>query len=115
MSSQARRTAESAEIARRVAASGIPPALHDRMEVIDVPGYTRNDKLGIAREFLVPKQLSAHGLTDERLDFTPEGIACLVDNYTHEAGVRGLEREIMTNKHVGQATLSLSSPHEVDV
>src|SRR3954463_1517360 len=73
---------------------GIPPALYDRMEVIEVPGYTRTDKLGIAREFLVPKQLSAHGLTDERLEFTPGGIATLVDNYTHEAGVRGLEREI---------------------
>ena len=73
---------------------GIPPALYDRMEVIDVPGYTRTDKLGIAREFLVPKQLSAHGLTDERLEFTGEGIATLVDHYTSEAGVRSLEREI---------------------
>jgi len=73
---------------------GIPPALYDRMEVIEVPGYTRSDKLGIAREFLVPKQLSAHGLTDERLEFTHEGIASLVDHYTYEAGVRGLEREI---------------------
>ncbi len=73
---------------------GIPAPLMDRMEVIEVPGYTRSDKLGIAREFLVPKQLSAHGLTDERLDFTAEGIATLVDHYTAEAGVRGLEREI---------------------
>jgi len=73
---------------------GIPPALFDRMEFIEVPGYTRTDKLGIAKEFLVPKQLSAHGLTDERLEFTEQGIATLVDNYTHEAGVRGLEREI---------------------
>src|SRR6185436_18823598 len=73
---------------------GIPPALHDRMEVIEVPGYTRSDKLGIAREFLVPKQLSAHGLTDERLEFPESGIACIVDHYTREAGVRGLEREI---------------------
>jgi ATP-dependent Lon protease len=73
---------------------GIPPALHDRMEVIEVPGYTRSDKMGIAREFLVPKQLSAHGLTDERLEFTGEGIATLVDHYTREAGVRSLEREI---------------------
>jgi ATP-dependent Lon protease len=73
---------------------GIPGPLMDRMEVIEVPGYTRTDKLGIAREFLVPKQLSAHGLTDERLDFTPEGVATIVDYYTREAGVRGLEREI---------------------
>jgi ATP-dependent Lon protease len=73
---------------------GIPPALADRMEIIEVPGYTRSDKLGIAREFLVPKQLSSHGLTDERLDFTPEGVATIIDSYTAEAGVRGLEREI---------------------
>jgi ATP-dependent Lon protease len=73
---------------------GIPAPLFDRMEVIEVPGYTRSDKLGIAREFLVPKQLSAHGLTDERLLFTNEGIATIVDHYTKEAGVRGLEREI---------------------
>ena len=73
---------------------GIPPALYDRMEVIEVPGYTRTDKLGIAREFLVPKQLSAHGLTDERLEFPKEGIESLVDHYTREAGVRSLEREI---------------------
>jgi ATP-dependent Lon protease len=73
---------------------GIPSPLMDRMEVIEVPGYTRNDKLGIGREFLVPKQLSAHGLTDERLDFTADGLASIVDYYTHEAGVRGLEREI---------------------
>src|SRR6185436_10100687 len=73
---------------------GIPPALFDRMEVIEVPGYTRTDKLGIAREFLVPKQLSAHGLTDERLAFTESGVAALVDHYTREAGVRGMEREI---------------------
>jgi ATP-dependent Lon protease len=73
---------------------GIPPALYDRMEVIEVPGYTRTDKLGIAREFLVPKQLSAHGLTDERLEFAASGIATLVDHYTREAGVRNLEREI---------------------
>ncbi|HEY8039746.1 MAG TPA: endopeptidase La [Polyangiaceae bacterium] len=72
----------------------IPPALWDRMEVIDCPGYTRAEKLSIAREFLCPKQLSAHGLTDERLDFAPEGLEKIIDSYTREAGVRGLEREI---------------------
>src|SRR3954452_21786200 len=72
----------------------IPPPLLDRMEVIEVSGYTRNEKLNIAREFLVPKQLSEHGLTDERLEFTNEGISSLIDHYTKEAGVRNLEREI---------------------
>jgi ATP-dependent Lon protease len=72
----------------------IPPALMDRMEVIECPGYTRAEKLSIARDFLCPRQLSAHGLTDERLDFTVEGIERVIDSYTREAGVRGLEREI---------------------
>ncbi|MGH7438998.1 MAG: S16 family serine protease, partial [Polyangiaceae bacterium] len=72
----------------------IPPALWDRMEVIECPGYTRAEKLSIAREFLCPRQLSAHGLTDERLDFKTEGIERIIDSYTREAGVRGLEREI---------------------
>jgi ATP-dependent Lon protease len=72
----------------------IPPALMDRMEVIECPGYTRAEKLHIATEFLCPKQLSAHGLTDERLEFKREGLDRIIDAYTREAGVRGLEREI---------------------
>jgi ATP-dependent Lon protease len=73
---------------------GIPPALLDRMEVIEVPGYTRNDKIAIATQYLVPKQLSSHGLTIEQLEFADEGIAAIVDHYTREAGVRTLERNI---------------------
>ncbi|MBW2455940.1 MAG: endopeptidase La [Deltaproteobacteria bacterium] len=73
---------------------GVPPALLDRMETIVVPGYIRSDKIAIARDFLVPKQLSSHGLTPEQLDFTEDGIAAMVDFYTREAGVRSLEREI---------------------
>jgi ATP-dependent Lon protease len=72
----------------------IPPALADRMETIECPGYTRAEKLSIATEFLCPKQLSAHGLTDERLDFLTDGLELIIDSYTREAGVRGLEREI---------------------
>jgi ATP-dependent Lon protease len=72
----------------------IPPALWDRMEVIECPGYTRAEKLNIAKEFLCPKQLSAHGLTDERLDFEKSALEKIIDSYTREAGVRGLEREI---------------------
>jgi ATP-dependent Lon protease len=72
----------------------IPGPLWDRMEVIECSGYTRAEKLAIAREFLCPKQLSAHGLTDERLEFAESGIERIVDSYTREAGVRGLEREI---------------------
>jgi ATP-dependent Lon protease len=72
----------------------IPSALWDRMEVIECPGYTRSEKLSIATEFLAPKQLSAHGLTDERLEFKRDGLERIIDSYTREAGVRGLEREI---------------------
>jgi ATP-dependent Lon protease len=72
----------------------IPEPLMDRMEVIECPGYTRKEKQHIARDFLCPKQLSAHGLTDERLDFQPDGVERIIDSYTREAGVRGLEREI---------------------
>jgi ATP-dependent Lon protease len=74
--------------------SAIPPALMDRLEVIEVPGYTRAEKLAIAADFLVPKQLREHGLTLDFLDFTAEGLEAIVDNYTREAGVRNLEREI---------------------
>src|SRR3984957_10062450 len=72
----------------------IPHALWDRMEVIECAGYTRAEKLNIAKEFLCPKQLSAHGMTDERLDFRSEGLERIIDSYTREAGVRNLEREI---------------------
>lgn len=72
----------------------IPRPLLDRMELIRLPGYTRDEKHQIARQFLVPKQLSEHGLTPERLEFTGECIDLIVDSYTHEAGVRGLERHL---------------------
>src|SRR5690606_19756090 len=73
---------------------GCPPALLDRMEIIEVPGYTRAEKIAIARDFLIPKQLSSHGMTLEHLEFTEEGIAAIVDHYTREAGVRNLERQV---------------------
>jgi ATP-dependent Lon protease len=74
--------------------AGIPDALKDRMEIIDVPGYTRTDKCSIAEQFLVPKQLREHGLTEEQLLFEREGVHAIIDHYTREAGVRNLEREI---------------------
>ncbi|MBI2897059.1 MAG: endopeptidase La [Deltaproteobacteria bacterium] len=75
-------------------ADTIPDALLDRMEVIEIPGYTREDKRRISRQHLVPKQLAEHGITPERLDFADEGIDLIIDSYTREAGVRNLEREI---------------------
>ncbi len=72
----------------------IPPALRDRMEVIEFPGYTEDDKLRIAQLFLVPKQLAEHGLTPTQLRITEEASQALIRRYTREAGVRSLEREV---------------------
>ena len=72
----------------------IPGPLLDRMEVIEIPGYTRDEKKAIARDFLIPKQLSEHGLTAERLDFQNDAIDTIVDSYTREAGVRLLEQRV---------------------
>jgi ATP-dependent Lon protease len=72
----------------------IPPALKDRMETIQLTGYTMNEKQSIARDFLVPKQAKAHGLTSKRVKFEDEGLKTIIENFTREAGVRNLEREI---------------------
>jgi ATP-dependent Lon protease len=81
-------------IATANVAHTIPPALKDRMETIDLSGYTPNEKLAIARQFLVPKQLEKHGLSADNVTFEDEAIRILIDHYTREAGVRNLEREI---------------------
>ena len=72
----------------------IPAPLRDRMETLMLSGYTDEEKVGIAREYLIPKQLAAHGLTPAELSFEPDAIRQIVRGYTSEAGVRGLEREI---------------------
>jgi ATP-dependent Lon protease len=72
----------------------IPPALRDRMEIIHLPGYTQQEKIEIGKRFLIPKQLENHGLTLKNVDFTDAAMVELVQAYTHEAGVRNLEREI---------------------
>jgi ATP-dependent Lon protease len=72
----------------------IPKPLMDRMEVLEISGYTEQEKLGIAQNFLVPKQLKAHGLSDRRLKFPEKALMKIIHNYTREAGVRSLERNI---------------------
>ncbi len=72
----------------------IPPPLRDRMEVLELPGYTEEEKLGIAFSYLLPRQLEAHGLTGEQLEITPEAMRSLIATYTREAGLRNLEREV---------------------
>lgn len=75
-------------------ASQIPGPLYDRMEVIELSSYTREEKFQIAKRHLVPKQIHRHGLDGRRLKFTDEALYSLIDHYTREAGVRTLEREI---------------------
>jgi ATP-dependent Lon protease len=75
---------------------GIPAPLRDRMEILDLSGYTDEEKLAIANRFLIPKQVKAHGLAGEPLEWTDDGLTFLIRNYTREAGVRNLEREIAT-------------------
>jgi ATP-dependent Lon protease len=72
----------------------VPPALQDRMEVLRLHGYTEQEKVEIAKQFLVKKQMAAAGLTDKHLKFSEEAILVLIRSYTREAGVRNLEREI---------------------
>jgi ATP-dependent Lon protease len=72
----------------------VPPALRDRMEVLELLGYTDEEKLEIAFTHLIPRQLEAHGLTKENVEITPEAVRLVIAVYTREAGLRNLEREI---------------------
>src|SRR5687767_1407328 len=72
----------------------IPPPLRDRMEVLELPGYTEEEKLAIARDHLVAKQVQNHGLSKAQVTFTDAGLRAIIRGYTREAGVRNLEREI---------------------
>jgi ATP-dependent Lon protease len=72
----------------------IPPALKDRMEVLELPGYSDDEKLMIAKQHLITKQLNEHGLSTELLEFNDEALLGIINSYTREAGVRNLEREI---------------------
>ncbi len=72
----------------------IPVVLLDRLEIIELPGYTTEEKMAIARQYLVPKQLDAAGLAGEWMEFEEDAIELLVEGYTQEAGVRSLERQI---------------------
>ncbi|MGQ3684704.1 MAG: endopeptidase La [Candidatus Loosdrechtia sp.] len=72
----------------------VPPALRDRMEVLELPGYTAEEKLLIAKQFTIARQLKAHGLTEAEITFDDDAISTIITEYTREAGIRNLEREI---------------------
>ncbi|MEO0325046.1 MAG: endopeptidase La [Myxococcota bacterium] len=72
----------------------IPAPLRDRMEIIEIPGYTRKEKLDIARVHLVPKQVDEHGLKKDQISLSDETLEAIIDSYTREAGVRNLERKV---------------------
>jgi ATP-dependent Lon protease len=74
----------------------VPPALRDRMEIIEIPSYIEEEKLHIAKRFLVPKQIAEHGLKKEMIEFDDDALRAVIAAYTREAGVRNLERQIAT-------------------
>ena len=72
----------------------IPPPLRDRMEILELPGYTTEEKVSIAQQYLIPKQIKEHGLKKNAVEFEPAAIEGIIASYTREAGLRNLEREI---------------------
>jgi ATP-dependent Lon protease len=101
----------------------IPPPLLDRMEVIELPGYTLREKTHIGRRFLLPRQLEEHGLARDALDLSDEVLSAIAERYTREAGVRSLERKIaaLVRKRAlkvaedGQAELEPIAPADLDL
>lgn len=72
----------------------IPGPLRDRMEIINLAGYTQEEKLQISKKYLIPKQMDEHGITDDHIEFTDEGVESVISGYTREAGLRNLERQV---------------------
>jgi len=99
----------------------IPSALYDRLEIIEIPGYILEEKLEIARRHLLPRARTAHGLREDQLQVSAEAVRGVVEAYTHEAGVRGLERQLgslhrkVARKVVEGATEAFVVANEADV
>ena len=91
--------------------STVQPALLDRMEMINVTGYLAEEKLEIAKHYLLPKQLKEHGIGKDELRISKPGLAALVDNYTHESGVRGLEKQIAKIARVTAKKIALGEEY----
>ena len=93
----------------------VPPALRDRLEVIDLPGYTEDDKLQIARRYLVPRQLPENGLDPEQVRISDAALRRIIREYTREAGVRNLERAIATVARKSARTIVLGDATSIAV
>ena len=91
--------------------STIQPALKDRMEMINVTGYLAEEKLEIAKNYLVPKQLEEHGLAKDGLEIDKECLEDIIDEYTHESGVRGLEKQIAKIARVTAKKIALEEEY----
>ncbi|MDY3784157.1 MAG: endopeptidase La [Candidatus Cryptobacteroides sp.] len=95
--------------------SPIQPALLDRMEVINITGYLAEEKYEIARKYLVPKQLEEHGIDRKALRISKAGIQSIIDNYTRESGVRGLEKQIAKIARVTARKIATSEPYPGEI
>ena len=93
----------------------IPPPLLDRMEVLELSGYTLQEKLEIARRYLIPRQLKAHGLTRRNISLPKRVVARIITDYTREAGVRNLEREIASVMRVAAKRIALGETQKIEV
>lgn len=72
----------------------IPAPLRDRMEVINLSGYSQEEKVAISKKYIIPKQMDENGINDEHIEFHDDGVASVIKHYTAEAGLRNLERKI---------------------
>ena len=95
--------------------SSIQPALKDRMEMINVSGYLAEEKEQIAAKYLVPKQLEEHGLNRRQLRYSPAAIRAIIDEYTHESGVRGLEKQIAKVARVTARKIATGEKRSVSI
>ncbi|MBR4809572.1 MAG: endopeptidase La [Bacteroidales bacterium] len=93
----------------------VQPALLDRMELINVSGYLAEEKAEIARNFLLPKQLKEHGIDSKSLKISPAGIKAIIDEYTHESGVRGLEKQIAKIARVTAKKIALEQEYPTTI
>src|SRR5690606_27945933 len=95
--------------------STIQPALLDRMEIIDVTGYTIEEKVEIAKRHLLPKQLKEHGLTDDDLKIAKPQLEKIVEGYTRESGVRGLEKQLAKMVRYAAKNIAMEEEYNIKV